>query len=80
MLLNLVTSSLGRLARKKEYDSNLFHFFDRFPLVSSENMTIGSVRVCLPPAATLLGCGVQWKSISWIKYEQTELNDIKTIG
>ena len=45
ILLNLLISSLGRLARKKEYVSNLFHFLELFPLVSSKNMTRGRVRV-----------------------------------
>ena len=45
ILLNLVISSLGRLARKKEYVSNLFHFLELFPLVSSKNMTRRRVRV-----------------------------------
>ena len=64
MLLNLVTSSLGRLARKKEYVSSLFHFFDLFPLVSLREKTSGSVNVCLPFAAVFTGCAVVWKIIS----------------
>ena len=60
MLLNLVISSLGRLARKKEYVSSLFHFLDLFPLVSSRNITRGRVNVCLPFAAIFAGCGVEW--------------------
>ena len=55
MLLNLVTSFLGRPARKKEYDSNRFHFLDLLPLVSSENMTMGSVSVALPLARSFVG-------------------------
>ena len=57
MLLNLVTSFLGRPARKKEYVSNRFHFLDLFPLVSSEKITIGSVSVSLPPARSFVGWG-----------------------
>jgi hypothetical protein len=36
MLLNFVTSFLGRPARNIEYDSTWFHFLLLFPLVSSE--------------------------------------------
>ena len=64
ILLNLVISSLGRLAGKKEYLSNLFHFLDLFPLVSSKNMTRGRVRVCLPPVAIFVGCSLQYRVIS----------------
>ena len=59
MLLNLVISSLGRLARKKEYVCRLFHFLDLFPLVSSRNTTSGRVSVCLPFAAIFAGCAVE---------------------
>ena len=55
ILLNLVTSFLGSPARKNEYVSNLFHFFDLLPLVSSENITIGRVNVSLPSAKRFVG-------------------------
>ena len=59
MLLNLVSSSLGRLARKKEYVSSLFQFLDLFPLISSRNTTSRRVSVCLPFAAIFPGCVVE---------------------
>ena len=57
MLVNAWASCLGRLARETHHRSNLFPFFDLFPLVSSEYKNNGTITICLPAAKDLRWCG-----------------------
>lgn len=48
--------SLGRQASEQHHTSNLFHFLERLPLVSSEYRKIGAKTTGRPALVDFLGC------------------------